>query len=126
MADAYLGIDYGDARVGVAVATSDARVALPLVVLANDASLYVRLKQLVREHAVTELVVGVPLSMSGQQSERTLITRTFIEKLKSEIQLPIHEEDERLSTVLAKRLGGGGTDAQAAAVILESFLERIP
>ena len=127
----YLAVDYGEARVGLAVASGKDKIALPLVVVVNDAQLLPRLAAVVKEHGVTDVVVGWPVSLAGNTNERTRATEAFIARLTRTLGIPVHTSDERFTTELAKRLGGTHSrgrsdDAQAAAAILDSFLLRLP
>jgi putative Holliday junction resolvase len=92
------------------------------------------LRDLVQQEGVSEIVVGIPYSMSGNRGVQVQKVEQFIEALKKYVRIPIHEEDERLSTFEAEiMLNAAGRrkehqkevlDSVAASVILESFLER--
>jgi putative Holliday junction resolvase len=89
---------------------------------------------LVKEHAVTEMVVGHPILMSGQAGTAAHHAERFAEALRGFLGLPVHLQDERLTTVEAERtLAGAGVrgrarravvDESAAALILQAFLDR--
>lgn len=122
----YLGIDYGDERIGLAV-SADSTMALPLTVIANKGSLVPALSSVIKEHGVTDIVVGWPVSMRDAENERTRATEGFIKKVEAAFGLPVHKSDERLTTELVKRQRAARTyDAQAAAAILDTFLSRLP
>ena len=129
-----LGLDLGDARIGVAVSDDDRRLALPVGTIRTGAPADVRaIAELVRDREVTAVVVGHPLLLSGAAGERAHLAERFAEALRSILGVPVVLHDERLSTVEADRAlrgaGAGGrerrrgVDASAAAVILQAFLD---
>jgi putative Holliday junction resolvase len=131
-----LGIDYGRKRVGVALSDPTGQIARPLETLTvtSNADAVRRIIILVAEHEVTAVVVGLPLSMSGNESESTTATRQFARMLGEATALPIYFEDERLSSHQAlevlhahgKKIKGNKDklDRMSAAIILQSFLDR--
>ena len=141
-----LGLDVGDRRIGVAISDPDAHFALPLRSVERDrsGSELGALADLARDQSVGEIVVGLPLSLSGDSSAQTETTRAFARLLEQRLQLPVHLWDERLSTKEALRLTGseqrrpakGGrrkrsraaeadTDALAATIILQAYLDHL-
>lgn len=90
-----------------------------------------RILELVRELEVERVVVGLPLSLSGSDSEQTREARAFAAVLERRLRgVPVELYDERFTTTLAQRDGGGvsrpraGEDSRAAAHLLSSWLER--
>jgi putative Holliday junction resolvase len=129
-----LGLDLGDARIGVAISDDGRRLAVPLGTVRTGAPADVKaIAGLVREHGVTLIVVGHPLLMSGEAGERAHHAERFAEALRGFLEVPVELHDERLSTVEADRslreAGAGGRDRRravdrsAAAVILQSWLD---
>jgi putative Holliday junction resolvase len=130
-----LGLDLGDARIGVAISDDERRLAVPLGTVRTGAPADLKaIAQLVREHDVTVVVVGLPLLLSGEAGERAHHAERFAGALGSVLSVPVELEDERLSTVEAERsLRDAGTtgpgrrrsvDRSAATVILQSWLDR--
>lgn len=130
-----LGLDLGQARIGVAISDDRRRVAVPLGTVRTGAPQDVRaIASLVKEHGVTEVVVGHPLRMRGGSGEAADQAEKFAEALETFLRLPVHLQDERLTTVQAHReLGRGGlrgrdrrtvVDESAATVILQAYLDR--
>ena len=73
------------------------------------------------------VVVGLPLSLSGEDSGQTRDTRAFVQRLSDRLNVPIESYDERFTTKLARRSGGAtAEDSRAAAVLLEGWLARNP
>jgi putative Holliday junction resolvase len=130
-----LGLDLGEARIGVAISDDDRRVAVPFGTVRTGAPADVKaIAAIVREQGVTEIVVGLPLHLSGRAGEAAEHARTFAQVLREALGLPVSLQDERLSTVEAERaLGAAGVrgrerrrvvDQTAAAVILQAYLDR--
>lgn len=144
-----VGIDYGRARIGLAIAEADSALPRPLVTLkrVNRNEDMRRLRELVREHGVVHIVVGLPLRLDGARSEMAEEVTRFAARIRKQLNLPVTMLDERLTTWEAERLleeqGGhflrdakaahkkrkGETarisvDAVAAAVILKEYLEQ--
>lgn len=123
----FLAFDYGTRRVGTATGNSLLREAQPLRTLAQqgDARM-VAIGQLIAEWQPDALVVGVPCHPDGAPHENTARARRFARQLHGRFRLPVHEVDERYSTVEAERGGAADVDAAAAAVILQQFLRSLP
>src|ERR1043166_2475378 len=96
-------LDYGRKRVGLALSDPLQMISQPKGYLSNDSKLYSQLKEFISENEVSQVVVGIPPSLKGSDSEMTREVRSFVEKLKSEIELPITEWDERLTTQAAEK-----------------------
>lgn len=129
-----LGLDLGDARIGVAISDAARRMAVPLGTVRTGAPADVRaIADLVREHGVTLVVVGHPLLLSGEAGERAHHAERFAGAIEKALGVPVRLQDERLSTVEAERaLRESGTsgrgrrrtvDRSAATVILQAWLD---
>jgi putative holliday junction resolvase len=118
-----LALDYGSARTGVAVSDPTGTLARPLgtVERAGSEEGMKRLLELVRAEAPEQVVVGLPLSLSGQRGAQAQETERFVESLTRELEIPVETFDERFTTTLAGP--GGDDDARAAAHLLTSYLE---
>src|SRR5205085_12666844 len=82
-----------------------------------------RLVALVRDREAVRVVVGLPLSLAGGDSQQTEAARAFAERLEAAIDVPVELYDERLTTVQAQRAGGrADEDSRAAAHLLEAWL----
>ncbi|MCD8485059.1 Holliday junction resolvase RuvX [Candidatus Woesebacteria bacterium] len=122
----FLGIDYGDARIGVAV--SYGTLAEPLIVLPNDGTHWDRLREISLEYKITHLVVG------QSENEMAEKSRQFAQELAETLGLPLAMMDETLSskevdtklrsTRIGKRQHRGPIDHYAAAVILQRYLDE--
>lgn len=123
-----LALDYGSALCGCAVSDPTGTLATPIEPVAgagSDAGLD-RIEALVREREVGLVVVGLPLSLTGGDSQQTAEARRFARELSQRLApVPVELHDERLTTRLAQRLPGAASeDSRAAAHLLESWLAR--
>lgn len=134
-----MGLDYGDKTVGVAISDEMGITAQPVETIVRERTnklrkTYQRLEELISEYEVESIVVGKPLNMNGTEGERVERTRAFSQELSRRTGLEIIEQDERLTTAEADRiLDATGValsarkehiDKMAAAIILQTYLER--
>ncbi len=134
-----LGIDYGDARTGIAITDALNITAQGLETIHNNGSdkmLLKRLDEILEQYEVDTIVIGKPINMNGTPSERTEITEKFIHKLKCKYnKLKIETIDERLTTVAAHKTMNlldvnkykkkNIVDTISAVYILETYLNKI-
>ena len=137
-----MGLDVGERRIGVAISDPERRLAVPLHSVIRDGrgSEMDALAKLVAIEEIVEVVAGLPLSLSGVAGQQAQITSAFAAELERRLGLPVHLWDERLSTHEAMRLvsndrrggrGGRGrqkepdTDALAASIILQAYIDRL-
>ena len=135
-----LALDIGERRIGVAAADDRTRVAIPVAAITIDGDPVEAVARLVQDQAADELVVGLPLSLSGALGPQAQRVEALVEALSARLAIPVHTWDERLTTVQAararpeahRRAGRGpgrrrapaaGQDAIAAAIILQAFLD---
>jgi len=121
----FLAFDYGTRRVGVASGNTLLATARPLrtIALEGDAR-FAAIGALIAEHQPDALVVGVPFHPDGAEHDNTHRARRFARQLKGRFRLPVHEVDERYTTVDALASGARDADAAAAALILEQYLRE--
>ncbi|MBI2453217.1 Holliday junction resolvase RuvX [Candidatus Peregrinibacteria bacterium] len=127
-----LGIDYGERRIGLAIADNLLRLALPKgCVECKNLHIAVRkIETLCKEWEIGEIVIGLPLELSGKESELQKKTKNFILELKKKISIPIKWQDERLTTKAAQKLLKGQKerkeriDALCAQIILQTHLDQ--
>lgn len=130
----YLAIDYGDKRTGLAICDAEETIVSPLTVIHGQKDLLKKIKNTVENEKVNAIVLGLPLNMDDSQGPQAKLVLKFADQLKAHIDIPIHFQDERLSTFSAeeKLLAANFTrgkkkkrlDAVAAAQILEAFLQQ--
>lgn len=120
-----LALDYGSARCGAALSDPTGTLATPLdpVLRADTRKGLRRVVELVESTGAELVVVGLPLSLSGGDSEQTRRSREFAERLRRQVRVPVELLDERFTTKVARDLGGSAAeDSRAAAVLLDDWL----
>ncbi len=128
----FLGLDVGGQRIGVALGDSIGRIAQPLATVAT-ASAASDIQTVITEHNVTDFVVGRPRNQSGDTTAQTQAVEAFAKQILQQFKLPLHWQDESLTSVIAeerlnqrrKPYSKGDIDAEAASIILQDFLEQI-
>lgn len=133
-----LGVDYGERRVGLAISDPTATIATPLPVLRRRMGQrppVAAITRLARAHDAVAIVVGLPMTLDGGESEWTTEVRRFGDRLAQRTGLPLHWVDERLTSVeaeravrasglpRAKREEKGRIDTAAAMLILQRYLD---
>jgi len=121
-----LGIDYGTKKVGLAMTDESGQMAFPYEVVKNDDNLLKSLVELCEEKSVAEIVIGHSIHKTGEDNVVQAAINELITDLTLETGLPIHLEPEQYTTKAAERIQGHSkhTDASAAAIILDSFLNK--
>ena len=123
-----LALDYGSARTGVAISDPTGTVARPLCVVerAGSGAGLARVAALVGAEDAERVVVGMPLTLKGERGGQARETESFVEALRSVVDVPVETFDERFTTTLAA--GGPPSDApedaRAAAHLLSTYLDR--
>ena len=129
-----MGVDYGDARTGVAISDLLCSIVGSTAVIhsRNDEKTVAKLCELVKENGVGEIVVGLPKNMDGTEGPRAELCREFATKVEQATGLPVKLWDERRTTVEAHNILSehnyhgkkrkNTVDAVAASLILEGYL----
>src|SRR3989344_4792783 len=149
----FLGIDYGTKRIGVAITDENRTLAFPKEIILNDKNTLSKLGETIQQENVSEIVIGESLDFSGKPNVLAGKIEKFITELQKIFKLPIHKQQEFLTSVEARRyenLGGQArkskdskaslnlrqthskikkeksapADAGAAALILQRYLDR--
>lgn len=130
----YLAIDYGNKRTGLAICDAAETIVSPLKVIHGQKGLLKKIADIVEAEKVEAVVLGLPLNMDDSQGPQAKLVLKFADQLKAHIDIPIHFQDERLSTFGAEEKLAAADftrdkkkkrlDAVAAAQILEAFLEQ--
>jgi putative Holliday junction resolvase len=129
-----LAVDYGAKRIGLAICDADETIASPLCVIEGQKDPVGKIADVVRQEGVGAVVVGLPLNMDDSIGPQARLIFRFAEQLERALDIPVHFQDERLSSFSAEnKLAGADVarkkkkkhlDAVAAAEILEAFLEQ--
>lgn len=134
-----LGIDYGDARVGVAITDELGITAQGLETInhkGNDKLVLKRLEEIFEKYQIDTIVIGIPINMNGTKTERVEVTEKFIHKLKCKFnKVKIEKIDERLTTVAAHKTMNflnvnkykkkDIVDTISAVYILETYMKKM-
>jgi putative Holliday junction resolvase len=127
-----LGLDVGERRIGVAISDPGGSFAVPLSTIHRDGREAAEIKRLVAAEEIGRILVGLPVSMSGEEGPQAELTRRFGSRLASEAGVAVDYWDERLSSVAAERLLGADrmrtrerVDALAATLVLQSYLDSL-
>ncbi len=133
-----LGIDPGQKRIGLALSDTQRLIASPLLQLARGRKLkptLVQLAAIYSKHDCVGIIIGLPLNMDGSAGPSTQATKAFVYHLLHTLDVPLAYQDERLSSAQAERVmleadlsrarRAQSRDASAAAIILQTALDRI-
>ena len=138
-----IGIDFGERRIGVAAADDRTRLAIPLTTLTVEGDPVETIVRLTEEERADELVVGLPLSLSGAEGPQAQRVREVVDAVSRRLTIPVRMWDERLTTAQARRqpaAAGRGSrgrraaesrsrkltlDAVAAAILLQAYMDSL-
>ena len=121
----FLAFDFGVKRVGVATGSIVLRQAQPLKTIAAEGDArFAAIAALIAEWRPDALVVGVPFHPDGAEHDNTHRARRFARQLQGRFRLPVHEVDERYTSVEARAQGAVDLDAASAALILEQYFRE--
>ena len=133
-----IGLDVGARRIGIARGDLEVRLATPLPMILNDEKVFANIAQLVQNNHARAAIVGLPRDAAGEETAQSRTTREFAAKLAKRLGLPVRFQDESLTSVLAEKnlrarknfreimLRDGTLDSEAAAIILQDFLDNYP
>lgn len=130
----YLAIDYGTKRTGLAICDPTETIVSPLAVIRSEKGLLEKISEVISSENVGAVVLGLPLNMDNSQGPQAKLVLKFAEKLRKSLRIPVHLQDERLSSFgaekkllsadLRKSKVAERLDAVSAAEILDAFLEQ--
>ena len=131
-----LALDYGEKRVGLAISDLMQIIAKPFKTLNNisNNNIFDQLKIIIEEKSIDKIVVGLPTTLSNNESTQTKIVNQFINELEIAVNIPVISYDERLTSIEAKRSlvaqgvktghNKGEVDMTAAAIFLQNYLDE--
>jgi putative Holliday junction resolvase len=122
-----MGIDFGSKKIGIALTDESGVMAFPHSVIPNDALFFKTIESLVEERQVKEIIVGHSLDLDGKPNVIHSAVEEFITDVTLSLGIPVHLEPEQYTTQEAARITGKNsqTDAAAASIILESYLNKL-
>lgn len=113
----HLGIDHGNKRIGIAVSDKDGVFAFPRIVLRNTDNVFNEIKKICADEKIEKIVLGLPISFSGQHSGQAEKVKKFADVLRQFVDIPLIYENEIFTSKMTQN------DAGAAALILQSYLD---
>lgn len=121
-----LALDYGTARIGCAISDPTGTLATPIAAI--EPPEVAEVARVAGEREAEKIVVGLPVSLSGEDSAQTELTRAFAADLEEATEIPVATWDERFTTRMAAQTrrdtgAGSAEDSIAAAHLLESYLQ---
>ncbi len=122
----YLGIDYGERRVGIAISDTEGKVAFPKVVLENNAELIQKILDLCTGSQIESIVIGESKNYNGEDNKISPKIISFKRELISIVKLPVFLEPEFMSSMQVEKTFGKTDmlDASAASIILQTFMDK--
>jgi putative Holliday junction resolvase len=134
----FLGVDYGEKRVGLAISDENGTLAFPNGILANDLNLYKKIGDILKTENIGEIVVGESMDLKGKPNALVKEIEVFIEELKNRFEIPVLKQKEFLTSVEARGREGKEKnnarknkkeiskkiDDSAAALILQRYLDK--
>jgi putative Holliday junction resolvase len=127
-----LALDVGGRRIGMAVGDTEMKIPRILPTLEVSDGVFEQITDIITYEGVDTIVVGYPRNLSGEVTEQTKITEQFAEELKEHIDIAVEFQDETLTSIRAEEIlrergkpySKPDIDAEAAAIILQDYLER--
>ncbi len=119
-----LGIDYGKKWIGLALTDDERKLAFPYKTLENNSKLFLALNEIVKKEDVYKIVIGLPLNKKMKPTEQTTETENWAEELIKIVEVPIDFENEIMTSKAAEKSEAMNQHAAAAAILLQSYLDR--
>ncbi len=128
-----LGVDYGEAKIGLALSDERGKIAFPYKTIATGKNPYEAIDKAIQGYHVDKIVVGLPLHMNGKESPLSLKVREFAATLQKKLQIPVTLFDERLTSAFSekemlememnRKKRSEKSDVTAAVIILQNYLD---
>ena len=119
-----LAIDYGAKWIGLAISDDERRLAFAYKTLENNQRIFSVLSEIIKKEEAYKIVIGLPLNKQMKPTQQTTETENWAEKLIKRVEVPIDFENEIFTSLAANKLGAKNQHAAAAALILQSYLDR--
>lgn len=129
----FLGIDYGTKNVGIAIGGPETGLALPYMTLQNDKNFFANLLKICADEKIEKIIIGIPMPTRGKEGEQVERAKKFAKTVGEKTKLTIITADEKFTTRevesyfsdFKKEMKKISKDAAAAAIILQSFLDKV-
>lgn len=119
-----LGIDYGKKWIGLAISDDNRKLAFTYKTLENNKKLFSVLNEIVKKEEIYKIVIGLPLNKKMKPTRQTTETENWAEELIKKVEVPIDFENEIFTSKSAEKQGAKNQHAAAAAIFLQSYLDR--
>lgn len=119
-----LGIDYGLKWIGVAISDDERKMAFPYGTLENNSKFFSHLNEIIKKESIYKIVIGLPLNKKMKATSQTTEVENWAEKLIKEVDLPIDFENEIFTSKIADTYEAKNKHSAAAAILLQSYLDR--
>ncbi len=121
----FLGIDYGEKRIGLAISDESGTLAREFGIL-KPSEFWKQISEIISSYKISQIILGWPLNMKGEMTAKTREIINFKFQISEKIGLPVDTIDERLSSEMTKNLPGGhkNKDSLAAQIILQNYLNK--
>ena len=129
--DVLAALDIGEARIGVAITPPGVSIAQPFSTIQNDDTVIKSIQDVIDSKQISRLVIGNPRNLQGHDTKQTKYVADFVKTLQKHVAIPIHMQDEALTSVKAEEelknrnmpYEKGDIDALAATYILQDYIE---
>ena len=121
-----LAIDHGSKNIGLAISEPESKISFAYKTL-SPSDFFSQIKEICNSQKVSQIIIGLPINLSGSKTQSTQKAQDFINKLKQIIDLPVTTVDERLSTVQASKLENKtkkNVDELSAQILLQNYLDK--
>jgi len=119
-----LGIDYGSKWIGLAISDDNRRLAFAYKTLENNQKIFSILNEIVKKEEIYKIVIGLPLNKQMRSTWQTAETENWARELIKKVEIPFDFENEIFTSKAADKLGAKNQHAAAAAIFLQSYLDR--
>src|SRR3989338_4492606 len=119
-----LGIDYGAKWIGIAISDDERKLAFAYKTLENNHRIFSVLNEIVEKEEIYKIVIGLPLNKQMKPTRQTAETENWAGELITKVEVQIDFENEIFTSKAADKLGAKNQHAAAAAIFLQSYLDR--
>ena len=127
----FLGVDYGEKRIGLALGSDETKTAVPFGIIENKSRAFIieGIRKICQAESIGKIVVGLPLTLRGETGRQAKEVKKFVDFLKNNLFLQVTTEDERLTSAMVDKImreskNKAERDAVAAMLILQGYFNQ--
>lgn len=120
-----LALDYGRKWIGLAISDDSRKLAFPYKTLENNQKIFFVLNEIVKKEEICKIVIGMPLNKKMEKTPQTIEVENWAKRLADKIRIQVRFENEIFTSKAADKLGAKNQHAAAAAIFLQSYLDRM-